>query len=301
MAKKFYWLKLPKDFFTDVVIKKLKQTKDGYIYAMIYLELLLLSLEDEGSLFFETVEEDFYSELALKLDEEREDVETTVNYLLDKKLLEIKADDEYFLTRAPEMIGAETNYARQKRRQREREKKESVTMSHSCHGDVTGESGQCPPDVHPMSIECQKMSSRDRDRDKERTRDISRDIDTDQIASRLNELIGHSEYTSEYISHIRKEDLPKFMEMVEQSDWLKENLNRYQEPNPKFIENVLKGKYITYGKSHNKVEKKPKQPKPGVANSQTSKYSGEDLNAMARRKFLEFQNKAHGGGNNDSI
>lgn len=293
MAKKFYWLKLPKDFFTDVVIKKLKQTKDGYIYAMIYLELLLLSLEDEGSLFFETVEEDFYSELALKLDEEREDVETTVNYLLDKKLLEIKAEDEYFLTRAPEMIGAETDSAKRKRRQREREKKETVTMSHLCHDDVTDESGQCPPDVHPMSTNCPKISHRDRDRDRDINRDRGIDDDKETIIHQLNKLLGHSDYTERFLSYFKEEDWPKLVEQIEQSEWLKANLNREQVPKPSFIAKILNGGYKTYSK--------PKQPKPGVANSQTSKYSGEDLNAMARRKFQEFQNKAHGGGNNDSI
>ncbi|MBL7575759.1 phage replisome organizer, putative, N-terminal region [Peptoniphilus asaccharolyticus DSM 20463] len=94
--KRYYWLKLYKDFFNDDLIKNLKKKDRGYTYIVIYTKLLLLSLEDEGHLFFESVEDSFNEELALKIDEDPTDVKTTVEYLIDKGLLEIKADDEYF-------------------------------------------------------------------------------------------------------------------------------------------------------------------------------------------------------------
>ena len=281
---------MKENFFDSDEIKLLESGENGLEYSSFLLKLYCKSLKQEGRLTLNDLVPYDAEMLATVTRCSVEFVEKALKKLKRLGLIEVLDDGVIYMLDIQNFIGKSSDVADRRRGYRARidgEKEAKEQMSDKRRTNVTTNVGQ--------------MGNRDRDRDKERTRDISRDIDTDQIASRLNELIGHSEYTSEYISHIRKEDLPKFMEMVEQSDWLKENLNRYQEPDPQFIENVLKGKYITYGKSHNKVEKKPKQPKPGVANSQTSKYSGEDLNAMARRKFQEFQNKAHGGGNNDSI
>ena len=70
MAKKYYWLKLRNDWFGDKRIKKLRSIAGGDTYTIIYLKMQLLSLKNEGKLFFEGVEDDFVSELALDLDEE---------------------------------------------------------------------------------------------------------------------------------------------------------------------------------------------------------------------------------------
>ena len=56
MAKKLFWIKLNKDFFQDVKIKKIRSVAGGDTYTCIYLELLLLSLDDEGVIFFEGIE-----------------------------------------------------------------------------------------------------------------------------------------------------------------------------------------------------------------------------------------------------
>lgn len=67
--KRYYWFKLKEDFFTDKKIKKLRKISGGDTYVIIYQKLLLLSLRDNGKLFYEGVESDFTKEMALTLDE----------------------------------------------------------------------------------------------------------------------------------------------------------------------------------------------------------------------------------------
>ena len=57
--KKYYWLKLKEDFFRQPRMKKLRKVAGGDTYTIIYLKMQLLSLENEGTLFFEGIEDDF--------------------------------------------------------------------------------------------------------------------------------------------------------------------------------------------------------------------------------------------------
>ena len=43
MAKKYYWLKLKADWFSDKRIKKLRSIAGGDTYTIIYLKMMLLS------------------------------------------------------------------------------------------------------------------------------------------------------------------------------------------------------------------------------------------------------------------
>lgn len=69
MAKKYYWLRLKDDWFNSKVIKKLRKIAGGDTYTIIYLKMQLLSLKNEGKLYYEGVEDSFEEELALDLDE----------------------------------------------------------------------------------------------------------------------------------------------------------------------------------------------------------------------------------------
>lgn len=122
MAKKYYWLKLRNDWFGDKRIKKLRSIAGGDTYTIIYLKMQLLSLKNEGKLFFEGVEDDFVSELALDLDEEVENVKITVSFLMKNGMLELNNTDEYLLTEVPETIGSETAGAERVRKFRNNKK-----------------------------------------------------------------------------------------------------------------------------------------------------------------------------------
>lgn len=123
MPKRYYWLKLKEDFFAQPKIKKLRRIAGGDTYTIIYLKMQLLSLKNEGRLFFEGTEDNFVDEIALTIDEDPENVSVTVAYLMRHGLLEQCSDDEYSLPQAIQSIGRETDAAQRMRLKREREQK----------------------------------------------------------------------------------------------------------------------------------------------------------------------------------
>ncbi|HGI2783341.1 TPA: phage replisome organizer N-terminal domain-containing protein [Streptococcus agalactiae] len=145
--RRYYWLKLKEDFFTDKRIKRLRKISGGDTYTIIYLKLLLLSLKDSGKLYYDGVETDFIKELALTIDETEDDVMVTVNYLMAQGLMEIITEnDEYFLTEIPSLIGSETASTRRSRKSRGQKALQCNTnathcnlLQQNCNGDIEKE------------------------------------------------------------------------------------------------------------------------------------------------------------------
>ncbi|WP_197223680.1 phage replisome organizer N-terminal domain-containing protein [Lysinibacillus sphaericus] len=121
-SKKYYWLKLKDDFFRDKRIKKLRKIAGGDIYTIIYLKMQLLSLKDSGVLFFEGVEDEFYEEVALEIDEEPGNVKMTILFLHNNGLLEEVEKDKFILPETIKSIGSESSSAARVRKHRESQK-----------------------------------------------------------------------------------------------------------------------------------------------------------------------------------
>ena len=114
--KRYFWLKLHKDFFQRKEIKRLRKIAGGDTYTIIYLKMLLRSIMSDGKLYFDGLEDDFASELALDLDEKEENVQITVQYLLKSGLLEMCSDGEYYLPDTKDSTGCETAAASRMRK-----------------------------------------------------------------------------------------------------------------------------------------------------------------------------------------
>lgn len=120
--KRYFWLKLPEEFFNRKEIKALRRIAGGDTYTVIYLKMLLKSLQSDGKLYFEGVASNFIEEIALDIDEDIENVQVTVNYLHSKGLLVDSGSDEVELVSMKSMVGSESSSTERKRRQRERER-----------------------------------------------------------------------------------------------------------------------------------------------------------------------------------
>jgi predicted phage replisome organizer/uncharacterized phage protein (TIGR02220 family) len=123
--KRYFWLKLKSDFFTQKEIKKLRRIAGGDTYTIIYLKMQLRSLESNGKLYYEGFEDTFASELALDLDEDQENVQVTLIYLEKHNLIEksiIDNIDEYLLPIVSTNLGTETATAIRVRKHREKHK-----------------------------------------------------------------------------------------------------------------------------------------------------------------------------------
>lgn len=117
--KKYYWLKLRNDFFSQKTIKKLRKVAGGDTYTIIYLKMQLLSLKNAGKLYYEGLESTFADELALEIDEDPENVKFTLIFLEKYGLLEfVEVANEYLLLETIENIGSEGDSAARVRKHR---------------------------------------------------------------------------------------------------------------------------------------------------------------------------------------
>ena len=72
MGKRYYWLKLPDDFFRQKPIKKLRRIAGGDTYTIIYLKMLLVYLERRVAKMIERIDtlatDNTYGGLELSVD-----------------------------------------------------------------------------------------------------------------------------------------------------------------------------------------------------------------------------------------
>lgn len=121
--KRYYWLKLMDDFFTSKRIKKLRKLAGGDTYTIIYLKMQLLSLNRGGYLEYTGLEDEFYKEVALDIDEDEANVQVTIQYLLSCGLLQTTDNIEYLLPFVQDNLGSETASTQRSRKSRKNAQK----------------------------------------------------------------------------------------------------------------------------------------------------------------------------------
>lgn len=179
MAKKYYWLKLMKDFFQQPKIKKLRRVAGGDTYTVIYLKLQLLSLENGGKLYFEGVEDTFVEEIALTIDEDEDNVRFTLMYLKRQGLIEEVDENEFAMPEAMACIGSEAASTERSRRCRERKRQAALPPAPEerkalqCNADATESNAsetKCNTDI---DIEIDKDIDKDIEKEKEEAQSAS--------------------------------------------------------------------------------------------------------------------------------
>ncbi len=105
--RKYFYLKLPKNWFKNARIKKLRRIAGGDTYTVIYLKMLLMAMNHESTIIYEGIEKTIEEELALKLDEDVDNVRVTIQFLKANELWEERGDDVH-LVECDSMIGSES-------------------------------------------------------------------------------------------------------------------------------------------------------------------------------------------------
>lgn len=195
MSKRYYWLKLQKDFFTQPKIKKLRKIAGGDTYTIIYLKMQLLSLNNGGKLFFEGIEENFPEEIALTIDEDPDNVKVTVQYLLSQGLIEPCSETEFLMTETQSLICSESESAERVRASRKNKALQCNTNVTECNNNVQ----KCNTDID-IDIDIE-LDNRDRVRDKTDSK-----ISYQLIADTFNDICKSFDRV-ERISDSRKEDI----------------------------------------------------------------------------------------------
>lgn len=193
MSKRYYWLKLQKNFFAQPKIKKLRKIAGGDTYTIIYLKMQLLSLSNGGKLFFDGIEESFSEEIALTIDEDPDNVKVTVQYLLSQGLIEPCSETEFLMTETQSLICSESESAERVRASRKNKALQCNTNVTECNNNVQ----KCNTDID-IDIE---IENRDRVRDKTDSK-----ISYQLIADTFNDICKSFDRV-ERISDSRKEDI----------------------------------------------------------------------------------------------
>lgn len=139
-TKIYFWLKIDKKFFDNIFIKRLKTVHGGYTMTVIYIRLMLESLESDCILYYEGYFDNLKEELALKLDVSEDDIDMTMAYFTKCGLIQIDEDKNAELPQAKALVESETNWANYKREQRKKAKLEevqpSLTISNLCPTEI---------------------------------------------------------------------------------------------------------------------------------------------------------------------
>ena len=172
MAKRYYWLKLKDDFFTDKRIKKLRRIAGGDTYTIIYLKMMMKCMNNDGILEYEGIEDSFADELALDLDEDADNVQVTINFLMRAGLLEEMGENRFLMAEVPELVGSESTSAQRVRDFRNRQK----TLQGNA--DVTEVKQLC---------NVEKEIEKEKEKDIEKREDKRESINYQQIADMYND------------------------------------------------------------------------------------------------------------------
>lgn len=171
IAKRYYWLKLKDDFFTQKTIKKLRRLENGDALTIIYLKLQLLAIKNDGKIFFENIEEDFIDEMSLAIDEDEKNIKRTLEFLEKNKMVEKISNEEFLFIETISCIGSET--ASNLRVKKYREKNRAL----QCNAQALQSNKNVTQVKRLCNTFVTQMKRRDRDKRKEIEKDIEIEID----------------------------------------------------------------------------------------------------------------------------
>ena len=126
-AKRYYWLKMPRNFFKRHDIRIVESLPNGHAVAYFYLKLLVESVDHDGELRFNAAVPYDAEMLATITNTAPETVKEALEVLERFELIEITTDGTIVLPQAKKLIDSavDNDNARRQARYRERQKEEN--------------------------------------------------------------------------------------------------------------------------------------------------------------------------------
>lgn len=121
-TKKYYWLKLKRDFFKRHDTRVIESMENGEKYLLFYLKLLVESLDHNGNLrFSETVP---YNDkmLAAITFTDIDIVRSAIKVFTELNMIELIDDGTLYMNQVNSMIGSDTEWAAKKAAYRQKQK-----------------------------------------------------------------------------------------------------------------------------------------------------------------------------------
>ncbi len=161
--KKYYWLKLKRDFFKRHDIRIVEAQTNGKEYILFYLKLLCESVDHDGNLRFSD-QIPYDDEMLATITNTNVDiVRSAVQLFARLNMLEIMDDGTLYMNQVQEMIGSETYWAEQKRKQKQRQMQCIVE-------NVDSDVGNFPTDVQQLSNESPTCPSKSKRQSKSKSK-----------------------------------------------------------------------------------------------------------------------------------
>ena len=176
-TKKFYWLKLKRDFFKRHDIRIIEEMQNGKDYVLFYLKLLLESIDHEGSLrFSDTIP---YNEqmLSVVTNTNIDIVRSAMKLFIELGMMTICDDQTIYMAEVDKLIGSavDNDGANRVRRFRDKKKQEALPS-------VTGALQNVTPSVTKDNERKREEKDKELDKDIEIEREtespFARPIDT---------------------------------------------------------------------------------------------------------------------------
>lgn len=172
-SKKYFWLRLKRDFFKRHDIRIIESMPNGKDYILFYLKLLCESVDHEGNLRFSN--EIPYSDemLAVITNTNIDIVRAAVKIFCELNMMDILDDGTFYMSEVEKLIGCETVWAEKKREYREKQKLLADNVGH------------CPPVVR-----------QEKEIEKEKELDIYTTLSKDKVELPIT--IPYQEIVDEY-------------------------------------------------------------------------------------------------------
>ena len=160
-SKKFYWLKLKRDFFKRHDIRIVESMPNGKDYILFYLKLLLESIDHEGTLrFSDTIP---YNEqmLSVVTNTNIDIVRSAMKLFIELNMMQVLEDQTIYMTEVDKLIGSNADNDNANRVRRCREKKKQLALQ-----NVT---------------ECVTKCNESKSIEKEKEKEIDKEIEVDVV------------------------------------------------------------------------------------------------------------------------
>ena len=127
-SKKYYWLKLKRDFFKRHDIRIIEEMPNGKDYILFYLKLLLESIDHDGTLRFSDAIPYNEQMLSVVTNTNVDIVRSAMKIFTELNMMEVLDDGTFFKSEVNKMIGSAADNDNANRVRRCREKKKSLAL-----------------------------------------------------------------------------------------------------------------------------------------------------------------------------
>ncbi len=187
--RKYYWLKLKKDFFKRHDIQIIESMPNGRDYVLLYLKLLVESVDQEGGLRFNETIPYNESMLATITNTNIDTVGNAMKLFKELGMVEILDDQTIYMNEVSKLLGAETYWAQKKREQRNQ-----IKDSNSLN------IGHCPTVVQTRSKESKQEKELEKELESETKRELELEKKSNVVCQKVS--LPQSDVVDETIQYL---------------------------------------------------------------------------------------------------